>query len=110
MDLLTVFFDAARVEPDGLEDALNDNVVAGVLVVPEEAGHEDSLDMLRGQNLGVSAHCFTFSSILGEDASRLSECVFSCTHKMRLRNSDRLRSLILYYICLSNRGVMSTTL
>ena len=49
MDLLTVFFDAASVEPDSLEDALSDNVVAGVLVVLEEAGHEDSLDMLRGR-------------------------------------------------------------
>jgi hypothetical protein len=108
VDLLTVFFDAASVEPDGLEDT-SDNVVAGVLVVLEEAGHEDSLDMLRGENLGVSAHCFTFSSILGENASRLSGCVFSCAHKMRLRNPGRLRSLILYCICLSNRGVMSAT-
>lgn len=109
MDLLTVFFDAASVEPDGLEDALGDNVVAGTLIVLEEAGHEDSLDILRGENLSVSAHCFTFSSILGEDASRLSESVLSCTHKMRLRNPDRLRSLTLCYICLSNRGVMSAT-
>ncbi len=56
MDLLTVFLDAAGVKPDGVDDALGDDVVVSVLAILEEAGHEDGFDVLRGENSGVGIH------------------------------------------------------
>ena len=77
VDLLTVFLDAGGVEPNGLDNALGHDVVAGFLAVLEQAVHEDAVHVVSGQNVGVGGHCTTFSSIFGGDASRLSECVFS---------------------------------
>lgn len=77
VDLLPVLLDAARVEPDGLDDSLGDDVAGGALAVLEETGHENSLDVLWGENLSVGAHCCTFSSNFGGDASRIASVCFS---------------------------------
>lgn len=76
VDLLTALLDAARVEPDSVDDALGHDVVAGVLAVLEEAGLEDGLDVMRGENLSVGAHCSTFSSIFAGDGSRIASVCF----------------------------------
>ena len=46
VDLLPVLLDAARVEPDGMKDALGGDMVGGVLSVLEKTGHKNSLDVL----------------------------------------------------------------
>ena len=85
MDLLTVFLDAGGVGPDGLDDALGHDVVAGVLAVLEQAGHEDAVHVgLRSERWCLwSLHHFLL--YLWRGCLSLEQHVFSLTHKMRCK-------------------------
>lgn len=77
VDLLAVLLDAARVETNGLDDALGQDVVAGVLAVLEQAVHEDDVHAVVGQDVGTCGHYTSFSSISGWVATRKTSRVYS---------------------------------
>ena len=56
VNLLTVSFDAARMESDGSHDALCDDVAGSVFAVLEEAVQEDGVDEITSQGVRISGH------------------------------------------------------
>lgn len=62
VNLLTVLLDAAAVEADGVDDTLRHDALGDVLAVLEQTLHEDIVDVIAGQDLGVGSHDKSFSS------------------------------------------------